>query len=67
MRSPNYQKHRDEAADNETFVSMLDITQERDELLACMRRAQKMLEVPAAEYVPAINDAWEELQRGLQG
>ena len=42
----------------------------RDEV-NCLRRhmaiAQKMLEVPAAEYVPAINDAWEELERGLAG
>lgn len=35
------------------------------QLVDCMRRAQRLLKVPAAEYVPAINEAWEELQRGL--
>jgi len=44
-----------------------DLRSEIERLLKCMERAQKMLEVPAAEYVPAITDAWDELQRGIVG
>ena len=42
-----------------------DLRNEIKELRACMLRAQKLMEVPAAEYVPALNDAWNELQKGL--
>lgn len=28
-------------------------------------RAQKMTEVPAAEYVPALCDAWDEIQKAI--
>lgn len=43
-----------------------DLRTEIKTLRTSMERAQKMLEVPAAEYVPAICDAWEELHRGLR-
>ena len=42
-----------------------DLRMEIVQLRTCMEKAKKILEVPAAQYVPALNDAWEEPQRGL--
>ncbi len=36
---------------------------EKDEAI---RLAMKTLEVPAAEYVPALNDAWDVLKAALE-
>jgi hypothetical protein len=51
----------------EEFLSPLDFCRiENEELLDALRTVDAILRVPAAEYVPAIRDAWDVIDAVLR-
>lgn len=59
-RMPNEQTARPPGSDEDLIA---DLRAELARKTRCIQRVMKILEVPAAEYVPAINDAWAELRK----